>query len=491
MEQIVRDDYEIDRRGLMFSIRYHWRSILLAALVAGIATAGFFFKTKPGYDDYANEMAQAESELAAAQESYDAAYQNYSDALATTQATVDDQTSYMTNSILMNIDPNLEYYGHGLALFEIMLTDGSDRISALSNYYVNALLNGDYLDAIAAKYSTDTAYIKELIGVAYSGGPGRTENYETGEVADGAPVVATRTYQNGYLTFEVRTGDEAMSTDILQTMFDELSTLQTNYDAETDTRSFQVLEQSVTQRVDTGLAGQQQNSNSNLMNLNNQLVSNRNTLNSLVPPTLAEVKANPPKLMRVLYALYGLAGFAAGILVMMLFWALRYAMTDKIQSDTELTNRFRLRNAGSYPLVLKKRPFSEIDRWISKREGRAVAPDTAESETWQMIAVNVRNFASSIEADKSGDIMLRFAVAGSLNESEIEGIVVKFREYAPEYRYEAAPELLSRADSRAKLRDCDAVILTEARGRSRYSTVRSELQVIGDAGKVVLGTLTV
>ena len=166
----------------------------------------------------------------------------------------------------------------------------------------------------------------------------------------------------------------------------------------------------------------------------------------------------------IIFAVLG--GVLGAFLTVCAVWVL-HITSGKVYSDRTLRNRTGVKVIGCVSAGKKK----GIDRKLHKLEGR----NTAETESqYALLAVDIR---CRMENAK------HLLVTGSV---EAEGLVSALRQAIPGVQVSSG-SILDSAAALEMLKACDAVLLVEQCGVSRYSQVDRQTEIICDYAKQLLG----
>ena len=135
-------------------------------------------------------------------------------------------------------------------------------------------------------------------------------------------------------------------------------------------------------------------------------------------------------------------------------YALRYILNDKLVDYRDLDRK---------GLILKELG-SASDQGIT------------------MAAANIRNFAGEKK---------RLFLTGMTQQAQFDQTCTSLKEYLSEYELVYARDVLHDPKARELLLNCDAAVLVEQKGETRYSNMKEEITFLVNAGKEIVGMVIV
>ncbi len=459
------EDYEqeIDLKDLLFVLLYKWRILLLAAVI-GAALLGDYKAVKgnePQTDLLRTESYQEELEN----------YKKEKLALETSienlQDSMEEQNYYLAEAPLMQINPYKESFSSADVLIEI--PDVRDRaLGSLLKAYESGLENGDYIQKIAKTEGTEERYIRETINVSSSQG---SDENNTGdlvlEVQDGAAA-------RGILHIAVVGADKEYTEKVLKAVLNQVEELHTSFETELKSHETSILNQASGEQVDRELLSQQQSVRNNVSNLRNAQKDLKTNLDGMEEPTdMASAAGSSKSIVK-----YVVLGFLAGGFVSVCAVAAMYIMGDKVTSDKEVINRFRIKSLGAFSVVPKKRAFGFIDSWLRRLAGDdKIWPDDV---IYEMIEANAANYAEGKKA---------LFVTGLASEKQMKQVCEHLKAALPQTQIVCERNLVESASARRKMAETEGVILVEERGNSKYSVIAQELELAKNVNIDVVGVI--
>ena len=459
------EDYEqeIDLKDLLFVLLYKWRVLLLAAVI-GAALLGGYKSLKGSAPE--TDLPQTES--------YQEELENYkSEKLAVENAienlgnSMEEQNHYLAEAPLMQINPYKEAFSSADVLVEV--SEIKDRgLESLLKAYEYSLENGDYVQQTAQAMDTEDRYVRETIGVSSS--LGSDENSGIGLVLELQDETAAR----GILHITVVGVDKEYTETVMKSVLDQVEELHTRLEGELKAHQIRILNQSSGEQVDRDLLTQQQTVRNNVTALQKTQKDLKTSLDGMQEPVDASSAAGSSKSI----VKYVILGFLAGGFVSVCAVAGLYIMGDKVTSDKEIVNRYRIKSLGAFSVVPKKRAFGFIDSWLRRLAGDdKIWPDDV---IYEMIEANAANYA---EGKKS------LFVTGLASEKHLEQVCEHLKNALPQVQIVCERNLVESASARRKLAEAEGMILVEERGNSKYSVIAQELELAKNVNTDVIGVI--
>ena len=401
-----------------------------------------------------------EEQNAAYAEAY-AKYQNQRTALETKISQVEEDIcnhgTYMKESVLIRLD----YRNVWTASVDLYIrTQGNELISGagegytradvIADAYRNMLLSTQVLEKAAESVDIAPQYLRELIST---------------------PLPVYHEYQDGPLvTVLIRGADAETVEKIMDALLSCLDAIRSEITETMGAHTMSTVNAGVVALVDEDVADYQEEAADRLLEYVDYLEYYRSDLEQLQVPTMPVFTASGVTKSVVKYAIVGFLGGAflvAGIACVL------FVIGDKVYSADELKSRFGLRVLGKVSLRKKKRCC--IDRMLDRFEDRG---KTEEQGALAVVGANVVNHCSE------NAILL---VAGTAGDAGMEKIVATLTQALPGRTVISGGSLLESLPAIEGLAKCDAVVLVERCGLSRYSQIGAQLDAVAGMKKQLLG----
>lgn len=445
---IENDDAEIDLLELGKYLLHKAIWILIAGLLcAGIAGSFKYYSLISSLHDE-EAIAQAETEYELDLERYERQSELFDASDENTLDLIQKQKEYLQNSLLMQLDP---YHVWTDAVVVNIVSEESDfHAQQFRELYKNELLNGEYLQDLAKECDTDPAYLGELISAdridrvngINTNNSGMLSPVEEQNDSDTTTVLSITAYGK----------DREEAQDLMDAVVKELQAVHEECE-KTIPHEIRIVSRACAENVDTNLRQRQRDTLTYTQNLTLQMKDNVDKSTLLKKPEEAVKPASAGVSKKGLLK-YGLIGFAIGVFLMGLWYALRYIFNDKLVDYKGI----------------------EQNGMILKELGSVSDQGTA------MVAANIRNYAR----DKK-----RLLLTGMASQDQFDQVCGSLREYLSEYELVDARDVIHDPKSRELLLGCDAAVLIEQKGETRYSNMKDEAIFLFNAGKEIIGVVIV
>ena len=441
-----KEEQMIYIKDLIFAALRRYRAVLAVALILALALGGMQV-----FSGLSAKQAPVDSTV---METLQAQYEkDKADAerlVETAQNNLDSYKDYHTNALLMQINP-YSHYEARLSLYiqtdyqirpELVYQD-PDRTSAVLSAYEVVLRGDAVLGAMSTALNTEAKYISEVFTVR-------------------------KTDQNGTLQLVVKLPTEDAAKALLPVLAEQADAAQAMVERTVEAHTVSVVESSALTVIDAGVADQQQKSKERVTALENALADAQTKLAEVSEPAVAPISFKSVLKKTVIFAVLG--GVLGAFLTVCVIWVM-HIVSDKVYGARNLTGRTGVKVIGAVAAKAEK----GLDGWLNKQEGRDVTPADARLTT---LAVDIRCRLGD------GKYLL---VTGS---GDSQALVEALSRHLPGVQVECG-NILQSAAALQSLKACDAVVMIEACGVSRYSVVERQVCVIEDYNKQLLGCVLI
>lgn len=412
---------------LFFAVLKRWKAILACALILAVALGGFQFwkNSKKGNPAAAEEAAKAVE--------YNQAQ------LDIISANIFSQQKYMTESVLMTMDP----YNSGKVTVDVYVyTDyqilpgmeyqNTDKTMAVMRSYITALQTEEARAAFSAAANVPAEYVTELI---------------TTETVSNSNALC--------VTVRCPTAEQAQR--LADAVVAQLQSAQASVAERITAHEISIVSNPTAEPVDLDVAKAQSDAALRLSNLNLSYTEAETALKTLQNYT-ADNQTTGPVLMAVLGA------FAGAFLVAV--WAVAVHLgSNKIYSGRVLENRVDIRVLGALP---------EKVTLLSKPEGRATEP------LYDVIAMNIRNYCG-----ESKSVLL----TGAVSDTHKAALSKELTALGISAVFEGS--LLTSASALKQLGESAAVVPIYTCGKSLYTQAEKEVAMVTQQHKTLLGCILI
>lgn len=443
MNKYIIPDVKINIRDLMRYVSKHSLIILMVTCLMGGVFAGY--KAAPNFRSSGETEVQADAQSLYDRDMgyYDLDVSAVNDNFARMQTFFEGERNYVNNSIFMQIDP----YAICDTIVQYEISADDDSSYAVASYLGNtALAGGEIFDGVAASFNTDSSYIKELIRVTYNSDPYSAQTAYTTEIPL-CQVNDSNPKGSVILTIEAYGTSREMSEAVMDAVETAVDKAVSEYAGGTD---FTVSRLSRVYQVTASdyISNLQFETYDRLEKLGDILNSlKKQATQEIVKPALSDytsVKSDSSKVATSAIVKFALTGAFLGFVISSCVFVLIYTMSGKLITADRFKTMYAVNDLGS---------------------------------TDDMIAANIRNYASGAR---------KILIAGK---ADADALASSLKGKLTDMEFIPAGDIISNADARAKLTDCDGVILAEAIGQSRYEDITEELGIISAIGKDVIGAV--
>lgn len=460
-ENYTYEEQEIDLKDLLFAVLYRWRPIILLAIVLGILLGGYKLASGMMVRQDADELAEKEEAYQQDVENYEITLAGYERDIASLESRMEDHQAYMDGSVLMRVDPSRRPKAYAEYLVkldesgwqEYPQTVEMDPTDSIVHAYVSNLVKWIDWDGIAEKTGTDEAYLKELIGTGQD-------------------------YSSNSFSVEVTYEDLDTAEWILDELVEQISEGHDELAELAGGHTISLINKGSGYFYDGGLADSQKGNFDKITSYENTLKDKKKALDDLEEPEAPAEISNSGVVKEGIK--FGVIGILAGGFLSVCWFGAIYVLGGKVHTEDELKSQFGLRILGVFALPEKKGFCCGIDRWLERLEGKAERP--SEDAVLERGLVNIQNYT------EAGSKIL---LTGTVSEDQLKAIGGKLGEKLADRTLVISPDMNKATDTLRQLADCQAVILVEQRGVSRFSEIRKEREAIQGLKKPVVGCLVI
>lgn len=428
-------------KDLLFAALYRWRSMLVAALIGAVLLGAVtIFLSYRDRQDLPSPTEQQE-QIAA----YEEEKQRLTAQLEQDTALVASQEEYLSNSLIMKMDP---YCVYKATIDLIVQTDyqilpgmsyqNPDNITTILNAYQMYMGGDQVILDVADNIGLESKYLWETISLSNGGTANRNFRIAISYYsAEGAEQIL-----NAFLGHL----DQAKKT-ISQTIGEH---------------TVQVVTSSVDQRIVLSVTEQQNSAKARLDSLRKQQIASQESLKNLEEPVfdtgLSTIKTI---ILVVLGAILG-----AGLIACIAWF--KHLTGNTVYSSRTLVNKTGLKVLCRLPAEETKNP---VDKWLKQAEGRVIDQDLT-----NVAIATIRNYTASTQrVSLFGDcaLALQEQFAEKLKSSGINAV--------------AYGSLLRSAQAQDALEESDVVLLIEQCGVSHYRNIMLSMEHLEDLNKRLIG----
>ena len=455
------DEQEIDLKELLFAVLYRWRPIILIAAILGILLGGYKLASGLLTRQNAGELAETEEAYQKDMEMYQVTLAGYERDLASLQNMLEDQQNYMNDSILMHVDPSSRPKAYAEYLVKLdesgwqqyPQTVEMDPTDGLVHSYVSNLTQWADWEKITEKTGVKEEYLKELIGTSLD-------------------------YSSNTFVVEVT----YLDLDTAEWILDEiLSQINEGHDELADlvgSHTIRQVNKGSGYFYDSGLADRQKQNSDKITSYENSIKDKNNAMEALEEPVAPAEMSKSGVLKEAIK--FGVIGVLAGGFLSVCWFCAVYILNGKVHTDEELKSRFGFRILGAFALPEKTGFCCGIDRWLERMVGKAERP--SEDAVLERGAVNIVNYTED---------GCRILLTGTVSKEQLQNIAAKLSDKIGSRIIQVGSNLNESTETLRQLAQCQAVVLVEQRGVSRFGAIEKEREAINGLKKPVVGCFVI
>lgn len=458
MENNTTYEQEIDLKDLMFAVLRKWRPIILIAVIFGILMGGYKMMGSLSQQKNVEYVQKAREQHQKDLDEYELLKDGYEREIGNIERNIEAQTKYLEKSVLMNISPYDKYVSSADLFFKVddaSVENGANAYAViynngLSNAYASFINQGIDWTGMADELGTEVEYVKELI---------RLTPDEWGQM----------------LSVSVCYKDKNGAEKILNKILDEVNNQYSNFSSKFGSHNLYIMNKVSDSVTDLELANKQKSTSDNITVLQSTLKEKEKALEDLQEPTEAALSSTTAIKSGIKYAVLG---GVLGAFMTIFCICVAFLMSGKVASAKDMKQRFGMKVLASFPREEKKRAFSGIDRWLDKLEGKK--DNLAEETRYELAAANLRNYSGSAK---------KLMIVGTVSNEVLDTVAGKLKNLCSEKNFLIGANLNENAETVRNLPECDAVILVEQSGVSRYSEIEKEIEAVYNVKKEIVGVI--
>ena len=433
-------------KDLLFVALRRWRAVIAVALILGVlcGAAQFLISTQ-------KDPADVDAEYQTALEDYERDHGSLTAKVDVLKETLRTQQIYIEESVFMKLNP-YNFYEATLCLYvdtgyqidpNLTLQD-PDKTAAVLAAYESVFLSDDTIALIAKAYETTPQYAAEMV--------------RSSSLAD-----------SGTVTIAVRCLDEKIGSAVLKVLESQVANAHAAVSSSVTEHTVQVLNKDVVSSVNLALVTQQTDVINRIATQQKALKETEQQLAALVEPQKAAFSVTKLLLMFAVGAVLG------GLLTVAALWVL-HIISEKVYSAKTLKDHTGIKVLGCLPGNPGK---TALDQWLQKKEGRCLADS---KEQIALTAARIRNHCGEYK---------HILLTGSISAEAREELLQALQTAMPATQFTNAENICKSASAQDALALCDAAILVEQCGVSKYETVIRQTEILTDCGKTIIGCILI
>lgn len=460
MESQSSNNYEqeIDLKDLMFAVLRKWRPIILIAIVFALLLGAF--KTVKGIQQLGDaEFVQKNQQTHKTNmDQYESTKKRLEREIQNLQDNIKSQQEYKEDSILMNINPYDEYVATTTMYISTdyqimpgMMYQNPNAASSILKAYMSIAQNGEMYNYVLGKMNNQLGlrYLKELVKLEPD-------------------------YNNNMLNITVVGDTEERTHKVMGWIMDSIETSKEKVVQSIGQHEINMVDESEYVTVDMELDAKQKDFSVNMEQLDISLTDKTKELADLKEPTNDLLSKRSVLKSAIKYAILGgvLGGF-----MMVFFICVAFLMSDKMVNEKELRRRYNIMVLGAFKRAEKKKMFAFVDKWLDRMEG-ASDKDMEEEQTYEVVAANAVNYTDGLN---------KVVLIGTIDREAVSRIQSGLEPLLPGVSLAVGGNPCKEAQAIKETASGEAVILVEQRGKSQFSSIERELELVASMNKKVIG----
>lgn len=435
-------EQEIDLKDLFFDLVYHWRSILVAALI-GAVLLGVFQYIKI-------EATHRAGEQTAEEKQYEIDLQDYKDSVKNTRLNIKtynqlmkEKNDYLDQSVYMQLDSQNEWVAYKRffikmdqavldALPESAQEDPADYVAAVYASTLKTGLDDEEMEELLGTGKIE--YINELVGVWSDNG-------------------------SNTVTVQVIGKDTETVEKQLAYFVDRLQTYCAPKAQEIGAHTLTPVSEDTYSRTDADLSAKQDAINQQLVEWQEALKEQREALNELE----AKDEPTPPGTHIKKFAAIG---FILGAFLLAGIYAVKYVMGGKLHTARELSKRFGLPVFGEYAKSRARKPGKGLDKLFEKWEFKHVNTD-AEALSSSIATLIGEKFAGK-----------RVLLTGTISQAALDNLRNRLLAASNPVDLNVQAHFLDNPAAISAAGSADAVVLVEEKYASAMKDIEREAEML-------------
>jgi len=242
-----------------------------------------------------------------------------------------------------------------------------------------------------------------------------------------------------------------------------------------------VTDGTVTVGVDDNLQREQEDILTNISNYNQQILNLTNGKNNiLVEPTDDGSSTAAAPAGRSISKKSVLGGLLGGIILLTLYFCVKYIVGKKVKTSNEFKDMYNLNNLGTFKKDFGKKSKDPVVRAVRRKINEAADGDS--DTVLEMIYASALAYSAGLKS---------VSVIGTIKEEKVKEIAdnlqKKFAGSETEIIY--GGNVVKNPESRKELKDVDGVIFVEGRGETLSASLKKEVEIVKSFDKRNIGVV--
>lgn len=490
MDPYKSEETEINIKDLLFAVLRKLGILLIAGVIVGGAFAFYTIIKKVKTNDLLDittKLSASESDV-----QYELRVQNvnkarvYYDLISNLDGQIASQRTYLTDSVYMKIDPENVYQSIAQITLTLEDTNTNGLDDSLFGAYDREVRSGDYLNDYASSIGVKPYYVQELI------------SFSSAKSSNTVITVDNDINSVGSMYVTVIAPSRETCDSIMDLVLADVESFHGELDNSVAHHSISVVAVQKVARFDANVRENQLNQSSKVEALTRQSSTYYDSLDKAASDLgiddreavieffrtheIAKVNGIPEETSEKYLSRSvmikpaikkGIIGFAAGVLLLALYFVLKYIFGKKFTNQAQFFGVFaQIRKIGVMKPSAKRTKFCRFIDIMSEDDTEMNAANTN-----KLIGINYANLTGN-----SGNVL----ITGTADSREM-GEAVKALGLKGDFK----PDIFNNPDVLKTVQDYEYVVLIEQRGVSLFKNVKREIDLISNCDVAIAGAILI
>ncbi len=437
MGYLNKNEREVSIKTLFYRVIRHWKLILIVSAIIGAGAAGLKMVTGFGNSESAVEAQEKyEKDLA----DYKNNQKTYKDTIKTMEDTLQSKLDYLSNSILIQLDPNAVSYAYDdyFITSDDFVQNGTSRDtdytgSQILDAYSSYLNNEIDWEPLAKEMDTEPQYLMELAGVS-------------------------KDYSTGRLTLSAKHNNPGDAKRVLDYIIEHADSYEDTAKDEFGDFSIKKRDPVETEIMDSSLQNLINNKATELKNLENSLNQLEQSYNKLEPPAVPSTLGKSAAIKNAIT--FGAKIFGISLAAMAVLIALIILISRRVLSADELNKTFNLKEIATF------KPKEDT------KENAAAKYD--------VISECVERYSEGAK---------KILLVGGAPKTQVNRLIKELSSRLKDVSVAYVENVDDTKDSIEMLKAADAVVFVEKVGKSGYRRIEDNFDRVVNWDKPIAGSI--
>ncbi len=473
------DDGLIDIHDMFLNVAMHWKLIFIIGFLAALCCGAWSYmhsataststvkETEKLGDDYKTKL-----------ENYKSNKESVNQAISGLQDAIKNEYNKLQDDPAMQRDPYHVYSDVGSIEIKADKKTDINELALIGQEYSDAAVDIDFLTKEAKKLNTEAQYLQDMINIENSTLMQTSADTQVSSNTSDTDIVASTKVYLMKITVNGTSADNAkvLYNDVVAHIKDEKKSAEKLHD-----HDLVVTDGTVTVGVDDNLQREQEDILTNISNYNQQILNLTNGKNNiLVEPTDDGSSTAAAPAGRSISKKSVLGGLLGGIILLTLYFCVKYIVGKKVKTSNEFKDMYNLNNLGTFKKDFGKKSKDPVVRAVRRKINEAADGDS--DTVLEMIYASALAYSAGLKS---------VSVIGTIKEEKVKEIAdnlqKKFAGSETEIIY--GGNVVKNPESRKELKDVDGVIFVEGRGETLSASLKKEVEIVKSFDKRNIGVV--